>query len=240
MFNEDEEYEGDNPYGLETDSDFHRTRKSATLGLIQEFTAAGSDFRLLDVGCGKGLITKSIHERFTAARITGIDISWKAIELARHLNPEIRFSVADGMTYSGEGEKFDLILLNNIYEHVENPAGMLLNLKQLLSPDGVFVISTPNRYHIKNLSRKLFGLPLALAKYHVTEYSVGQLCDHHTYAELTIREIGFPKFRRERFRMTDFIFFTLLQPLADGYLRMLGSKTRTGELVLMVSAQKKN
>lgn len=231
----DEEYELENPFGLETESDFHATRRNVTIALIKKHTRDKEAIKILDAGCGKGNITKIIKQHIPSATIDAIDISEKAIELAEKEVSAIKFIQADAMTFNGFGYLYDVIVLNNIYEHVENPTGILINLKQLLTDDGVFIISTPNRYFIKNVLRKLFGLRIAIPKYHITEYSIGQLYDHHKYAGLIIKKVVLPKFKRERFRLSDFVIFKLAQPMLDTYLKLLKSRTRLGSLLFIIS-----
>lgn len=232
---ENEEYELENPYGLETDSDFHATRRNVTISLIKEHTNGKEDIKILDVGCGKGIITKSINQHIPSANIDAIDISEIAIELAKKDFSDIHFNQADAMTFTGFGYNYDIIVLNNIYEHVENPTGLLLNLKQFLTDEGAFIISTPNRYYIRNVLRKFFGLRIVIGNYHITEYSIGQIFDHHYYAGLKIENVILPEFKRERFSLTDLIIFKLFQPILDTYLKLLRSRTRLGSLIFIIS-----
>ncbi|MEZ5146694.1 MAG: class I SAM-dependent methyltransferase [Bacteroidales bacterium] len=232
-----EEYQKDNPFGLETDSDFHRTRRNTTISLVHSISVKKERIKILDVGCGKGYITSLIKEKVTKVDIDAIDISEKAIEIAKNSLVEINFSVADAMIFKGYGYGYDIILLNNIYEHVENPTGMLINLKNYLNDDGVFIISTPNRYYIKNVLRKFFGLKIVIPNYHITEYSIGQIFDHHLHSGLKIRNIILPEFKREKLKLLDIIVFKIIQPIADLYFRLLNSRTRLGSLLFVISSK---
>jgi SAM-dependent methyltransferase len=234
-----DEYENDNPFGLDKASDFHLTRRNITISLISEFTKNKDAIRILDVGCGKGNITKSIGHHFPKASIDAIDISDKAIELSLREKSKIRFIQADAINFKGFGYLYDIIVLNNIYEHIENPVGILINLKQHLAVDGVLIISTPNRYYIKNVIRKLFGLKINIPKYHITEYSIGQIYDHHLYADLVVKKLVVPKFKKEQFRLKDFVILNILKPLFNSYLRLIKSQTRLDSLLFFVSGKKK-
>jgi SAM-dependent methyltransferase len=233
----DEEYLLSNPFGLETESDFHAARRNTTVKLINQFGKGKDLFRILDVGCGVGSITTLISESIPQAKIDAIDIVEKAIIQAQINSSKINFFHADGMVFQGLGYNYDVILLNNIYEHIENPCGMLINLKNLLNDDGVFIISTPNRYFIKNILRKLLGLSIAIPKYHITEYSIGQIYDHHLYAGLKINLVTCPKFSHSNFKLINFISYTILQPIFDFYLKIMQSKTRLGSLLFIVSSK---
>jgi SAM-dependent methyltransferase len=232
-----EEYHSENPFGLETESDFHATRRNMTLSIIRKQIENRESTKVLDVGCGKGLITKLIEKEFPEVFIDAIDISTVAIQQAKSVASRINFSVNDAIDFRGFGYKYDVILLNNIYEHLENPVGVLVNLKEILSTDGVFVISTPNRYNTRNVLKKLFGMRISIPKYHITEYSIGQLYDHHLYAGLRVKEIVLPKFKREKFKLSSYLIFSFVEPVFNTYFRFLNSKTRTGSLLFVISSK---
>jgi len=234
----DDEYNSENPFGLETESSFHEIRKTTTLKIMKDFAAGKKSPRLLDVGCGIGRITKYIYQNFNAS-IDAIDISEKAIELAKEDKKSINFIHTDAMDFDGFGYLYDFIVLNNIYEHVENPVGLLKKIKKILKPEGVIILSTPNRYFIRNIFRKLFGLKILIPRYHITEYSIGQLYDHHNYVGLSIKKIVIPKFKREHFTIMHFIMYGFFQPILDLYLKLLSSETRTGSLLFVISSIKK-
>ncbi len=234
-----DEYGKDNPFGLETESSFHETRKNTTIALIHEYSNSAKDLGILDVGCGRGDITHSMALSFPNAHIDAIDISPMAIQMAKATVSSINFTCMDAMLFKGFGYKYNFIVLNNIYEHVENPTGLLNNLKKYLEEDGMIIISTPNRYHIRNVLRKLLGKRITIPPYHITEYSIGQLYEHHSYCSLKIKCILFPKFRRERIRTKDIIFYKLIQPIFDTYLKTIRSRTRLGTLLFIVSKLQK-
>lgn len=150
-YNEDE-YNQNNPLGLESDSDLHRTRRNFTGQIIRANTSSNGSIRILDVRCGNGSITKLVATNFPKIKIYAIDIVEKAIEPAKLSPNEINYICADGMNYTGMGFYYDIILLNNIDEYIENPCGMLLNLKTLLTEKGSFIISTLNHYYYSKIS----------------------------------------------------------------------------------------
>jgi ubiquinone/menaquinone biosynthesis C-methylase UbiE len=230
-----DEYDFKNPYGLETESDFHLSRKEATISLLQEFVVDNEKNGILDVGCGKGLITKILKNSFPNTKIDAIDISEKAINVATKEISGVNFIVADATEYSPKDKVYDAIILNNIYEHVENPVLLLMNLKPLLKKNGVFIISTPNRYHIKNIMRIILGYSIKVPNYHVTEYSIGQIYNHHAYCGLKVERIITPSFKYEKLKIINFVLIRLIQPIIDQYLRLRKSKNKLGSLLFVVS-----
>jgi len=238
MKNQEDEYNSENPFGLETESDFHLTRKEVTISLLNKFVANSEDSNILDVGCGKGQITKFIKQTYSNARIDALDISEIAIDFARNAIEGVNFRVADATNYSTEGIMYDAIILNNIYEHVENPLLLLNNLKLLLKKEGVIIISTPNRYHIKNIMRIVLGYNISVPAYHVTEYSIGQIYDHHAYCGLHISEVIAPKFKYEKLKLINVLLISIIQPLPDQYLKFRKSRNKLGSLLFIISKTK--
>lgn len=109
------------------------------------------DLRLLDVGCGAGVMAASLT---TYGEVAGIDLSTPAIELARQLVPKADFvagRLEDGVL---EGP-FDVITLFDVLEHVPSPElpGLLAQLDARLGAEGIVVASTPHPDYIRWLRR---------------------------------------------------------------------------------------
>jgi SAM-dependent methyltransferase len=183
-----DEYRGDDPYALERDigSGFHQNRIACTLELVQdalveraralEDGASAGPPRVLDLGCGRGYITALVRDRFPQAEISALDVSLSAIEAAAGRFPGIDFIVADAFDPPYRAGYFDLVICNNLWEHVPNPLHLLTKISRVLAPGGYVVISTPSRYRLGNIVRVLTGRAVNLiSKLHVTEYSVGQV-----------------------------------------------------------------
>ncbi len=232
-----EEYDKENPFGLELDSNYHNTRRDFTGKLILQFVGERDSCYFLDVGCGKGIITKYVRSILPNAKIDAIDISEKAIQFAMEDSRGINFYVSDAKTYEGMGYKYDIIILNNIYEHVENPFSILRNLQELLKENGAMIISTPNRFSAKNIIKAILGFKIEIPKYHVTEYSIGQIYDHHSYIGLEISGIFFPKYRRDEVRYIDLADY-LFQWIFNCYLKIIKSKIRVNGMVFYVSRKR--
>jgi 2-polyprenyl-3-methyl-5-hydroxy-6-metoxy-1,4-benzoquinol methylase len=70
-----------------------------------------------------------------------------------------RESVADRFT----GEEFDLIFCGEVIEHLFSPDALMADIRRLLSPEGIVILSTPNLAYWVNRLLLLFGLsPLFL------------------------------------------------------------------------------
>ena len=120
------------------------------------YVAARVDLRdasVADVGCGGGLLSEALAK--AGARVTGIDLGEKVIEIARlHMhesrletpNLDIDYRVQSSADLAAaEPESFDAVCCMELIEHVPDPAALVGDLVRMVKPGGVVVMSTLNR-----------------------------------------------------------------------------------------------
>ena len=106
------------------------------------------DKRILDVGCGGGILSESMAER--GADVTGIDLGEKALKVAK-LHQLESSSKVDYRLISVEElaiqqpESFDVVTCMEMLEHVPNPESIIHACAQLIKPGGSVFFSTINR-----------------------------------------------------------------------------------------------
>ncbi|MDH3251713.1 MAG: glycosyltransferase, partial [Ignavibacteria bacterium] len=98
--------------------------------------------RMLDAGCGDGYWLHRLSS-IEGVEFTGIDYNPLRVERAREAAPSAHIRQGDILSLSTD-ERFDVILLNQVIEHVEDDHGLIRAVKALLSPDGVLILGTPN------------------------------------------------------------------------------------------------
>jgi len=102
---------------------------------------------VLDAGCGPGLLLAEVGKQNPQARLFGLEIAAANVEATRRLlkgRGDIRLgSVLAPLPFSEE-QKFDLILLTEVLEHLKSPAQALQNVVRYLKPNGQLVITFPN------------------------------------------------------------------------------------------------
>lgn len=180
-----DEYKESDPYSVELsmEGDFHKRRIDCTLEMVNEAARrVEGGFKILDLGCGQGHITHKIHQAFPEAEVSALDYSISAIEYASDNFPEIDFVVGNAYQCPYAESYFDIVVCNNLWEHVPDPVFLLNRIRRVLKPRGFLIISTPSRYRLQNLVRVLFGKTVNfMSKHHVTEYSVGQVFEQLRY-----------------------------------------------------------
>ena len=118
--------------------------------------------KVLDIGCGGGILTEAMTSR--GARVTGIDMAEKSLQVARlHLHEsglevDYQLSTAEAFAERHAGE-FDVVTCLEMLEHVPDPASVIAAAVQLLKPGGQLFLSTINR------NPKSFALAIVGAEY---------------------------------------------------------------------------
>ncbi len=106
--------------------------------------------RVLDLASGEGFGAAILAR--SASSVTGVDIDERSVEHSR-LNYEVlelSFEVADARELSMfDDDAFEAVVAFEMIEHVENQSRVLDEIRRVLQPDGILIISTPDRdaYH---------------------------------------------------------------------------------------------
>jgi 2-polyprenyl-6-hydroxyphenyl methylase/3-demethylubiquinone-9 3-methyltransferase len=117
----------------------------------------GAEARVLDVGCGAGLLTEALGRR--GHEVLGIDASEDAVAAARAhaegsgLSIDYRVGLAEDLV--AEAAVFPVVTALEVIEHVPDPAQFIRVLSQLLAPGGLLFVSTLNRTKRAFLTAKL-------------------------------------------------------------------------------------
>jgi len=103
--------------------------------------------RLLDIGCGGGLVAEPMAR--LGAAVTGADAGERNIGVARlHAEQgglEIDYRCTTAESLVAAGEQFDVVLSLEVIEHVADPAGFMAACGQLVKPGGLLIAATLSR-----------------------------------------------------------------------------------------------
>lgn len=106
---------------------------------------------VLDVGCGAGLMCEPLAR--LGGAVTGVDAAPEnvavATEHAAGQGLSIDYRAADIVDLKGQ---FDLVTSMEVVEHVTDPAAFVAALAARLAPDGLMILSTPNRTPLSRLA----------------------------------------------------------------------------------------
>ena len=106
----------------------------------------GSKSVIMEIGCGSGHLLIEMAKSFPKSEIVGADI---ANRLQVDLTSNIHFVEINQSNYYGlESDKFDLIILNQVFEHIEPSEKKILlsEINRMLKDDGKVWFAAPNKY----------------------------------------------------------------------------------------------
>jgi len=163
---------------------------------IRDKLAYVKNKRILDIGCGSGLLSEFLTEK---NRVYGIDIVKKNVDdaLARGLRAS-RCDIEKGLSF--KSNEFDVILCTEVLEHLQNPDIVIKEIHRILKRKGEVFITVPNfyslTYRILILKGRHKGIeyPHLLARTHIRNYSIQGLTELLESCELTVKKsrgIGF-------------------------------------------------
>ena len=116
----------------------------ARLQFVERFVVL-SGLRVLDVGCGGGILGEALAER--GASVVGIDLAESALQAAEahRAGQAVEYRLESSRDAAARGERFDAVTCMEMLEHVADPAAVLRDIHALLKPGGWAFFSTINR-----------------------------------------------------------------------------------------------
>jgi 2-polyprenyl-6-hydroxyphenyl methylase/3-demethylubiquinone-9 3-methyltransferase len=127
--------------------DYITQQVAAEFGLDLATDKPFRNLRILDIGCGGGLLSEPMAR--LGAEVVGADAAARNIPVARlhaeqsGLAIDYRHTTAEDM--AAAGERFDVVLNMEVVEHVADPQAYLTACQMLLKPGGLMICSTLNR-----------------------------------------------------------------------------------------------
>lgn len=113
--------------------------------------------KILDIGCGDGMISSLLAKR-TKAEIYGVDISSTAVRKAneRGISAEVFNVDRDGFPF--EENTFDAGFCGDLLEHLYDTENLLNNIYKIIKPNGYLIVSVPNIASWYNRGFLLLGM----------------------------------------------------------------------------------
>ena len=106
-----------------------------------------NNLSVLDIGCSNGFKTQMLFDKYeNINKIVGIDIDDKAINEAKikfRDNAKYTFEL-NSIDNLNEENKYDIVCLSYVLQHLENPELIIKKLKKLLTDRGVLIIKVPD------------------------------------------------------------------------------------------------
>jgi len=120
-----------------------RERLVGQIDFFSPFTSEAAE--ILEIGCATGELAALTRATLAPARYEAIELSPAGVQAERRVDrlhgKPLRQLIDEG---SIEGS-FDLVLMSHVLEHLDDPAAELGFIKQVMKPDAVLFLETPNR-----------------------------------------------------------------------------------------------
>lgn len=123
--------------------------------------------RVLDAGCGEGYGAEMLAER--AREVVGVDVETAVVDRAAARYSRARFEAANLVALPYADGSFDAVVSLQVIEHLQGPLDFLAECRRVLTPEGVLILSTPNRL--------TFSPDGARNPFHTFELAPGELRD---------------------------------------------------------------
>lgn len=138
--------------------------------------------RVLDIACGEGYGSELMAQ--VAESVIGVDVSEEAIRFAgqSYRRPNLSFRLGDGRAIPLPDASVDLVASFETLEHFYEHEAFLAEIRRVLRPGGVLLLSTPDRdvyspdgrpanaFHVRELDQREFSALLSGRFRHVTLY----------------------------------------------------------------------
>lgn len=100
---------------------------------------------LLDIGCGPGTITLDLAERVAPGRVTAVEVTATALDLARAEADRrgvttVDFAVSDVHALDFPDDTFDVVHAHQVLQHVTDPVRALREMRRVCRPGGVVAV----------------------------------------------------------------------------------------------------
>jgi 2-polyprenyl-6-hydroxyphenyl methylase/3-demethylubiquinone-9 3-methyltransferase len=105
----------------------------------------GTQQKILDIGCGGGLLTNALAKR--GHTVSGIDLSASSLDIAKQADStaSVRYTLASADALPYPAETFDVVCAMDLLEHVDNPENVIAEASRVLKKNGLFFFHTFSR-----------------------------------------------------------------------------------------------
>lgn len=109
--------------------------------------------KILEIGCGTGLLTDLAHKNLDYDFYTASDIVEKCKDYIKSIDSKIKFISEDAERLAADSQKYDLIISNAVFQWFDNPETIIRLLFKKLTPNGVLIFSTFGKSNFKEIAQ---------------------------------------------------------------------------------------
>ncbi len=134
---------------------------SRRLEVIFDMLPALGNARILEIGCGAGLLPLELASH--AEHVIGIDISLFVLDFAKRVKDYVQyqnvsFQQGDAEQLAFQDETFDLVICSEVLEHLLEPQQALAEIRRVTKRGGTVILTTPSAVSLSDVCMNLFRL----------------------------------------------------------------------------------
>ena len=122
---------------IEKEKSYYQGDRQDMLRFIPPFSK-----RILEVGCGEGAFAQKLL--YEDREIWGVELNKTAAKRASEVLYKVYVDAIENVINDLPDRYFDLIIFNDVLEHLNDPRGVLLKIRQKLIYEGKIIASIPN------------------------------------------------------------------------------------------------
>jgi len=116
-----------------------------------------SQAKVLDIGCGNGSFTRMMADKIGSAYVLGMEINQELSRQAYEINHIDAVTADAGKKLPFSDRTFDLVVANQLIEHLDDTDTFVKEVYRILRPGGVCICSTPNLASLHNIICLILG-----------------------------------------------------------------------------------
>ena len=200
---------------------------------------------IIDIGCGSGMSTLPLRERFPEARIVGVDLSENMLGQAKKMLGDVEWIKRDCGKKLEDLGTFDLAFSNAFLQWLPNQEEFICNTRELLTANGILAIQVPSfeEMEISNIikdtarefdeTKELF---CNMDQTNYMNYTIGEYYDMFSryYSDIEIWQTNYVHQMKDHASILEFVKGTALVPYlerldhkqVEKFMEMLYSKTK--------------
>ena len=142
-------YEENSLYGI-----IHRERRAIALRWVEDLALPQAS-RILEVGCGAGLLAVDVARRGYV--VEAIDTSQAMVDLARGhaaeaaVNDRLMVSIGDAHALPGEPDSYNLVIALGVVPFLHSPAAALSEMARVVEPGGYVLLTSDNQWRLNHV-----------------------------------------------------------------------------------------
>jgi trans-aconitate methyltransferase len=128
--------------------------------------------KILDVGCGEGILSRHLNHLWPNASITGLDIDPELLMVAKKLVPRMTCVAGNVYAMAWDDKTYDMVCCTEVLEHLESPEQALSEINRVGRAAYLFSVPDEPWWRMANMARGSYLKDLGNSPGHLNHWSV--------------------------------------------------------------------